>query len=208
MISTLTIPINSHKRIRVFLFVLILLLSACSKSPNPSDQFGIRISPPQSGGQEINYDSLYRVSQNEIEKTLPGAIFIGAVFSSSCEDLPRLRGTLVLTFAQVRQALLGEQIYWGIATLDTSERRMNLEYIDASNSYPRTKAMPSVNHEQIQRIVEIAETHIKELHIPNCDVTITQLDEKWDIRCGKLTDATQKCHFEIENGRVLDLPKE
>lgn len=185
-----------------------MILGACSPNPHTANQSGLEIVTTRPGSDQVDFDYILGIVEGEITKTLPGASFLGIVFSSPCRDLSKLRGTLVVTYVHTRWVPIKEEIFWGSSSVDTVRGEMELKYFDVSGTYPRTKSMPRVNHQQFQEMANLASAYIQKLNLPDCYVTITQMDEAWDVRCGKLADATQNCHFEVVNGQIRDLPKD
>ncbi|MGC8880553.1 MAG: hypothetical protein ACP5R2_15170 [Anaerolineae bacterium] len=185
---------------------LLLLLSACTYSFQFQDVkvTDVPIDVLKPGTQEVNVDVVFETVTQRVHETLPKAYFQGMVFSGRCQDLPHLQGKLVLVFRQVRMAIPRQQVVRATASVDTLRQTMDLYYEDVSNFYPSTKHRTFSGDHSIKEIAAIAHQHITELGLCDGDVTLTQLNDSWDVRCGSLSDFIQKCRFEIENAKIRD----
>ena len=185
---------------------LLLLLSACTYGFQFQDikVTDVPINVLKPGTQEVNLDVVFTTVTQKVHETLPKAYFQGMVFSGKCQDLPRLQGKLVLVFTQVRTAIPKQQVVRATASVDTLRKTMNLYYEDVSNFYPSTKHRTFNGDRSIKELAAIAYRYITELGLCDGDVTLTQLNDSWDVRCGSLSDFVQKCRFEIENGKIRD----
>jgi hypothetical protein len=74
---------------------------------------------------------------------------------------------------------------------------MDLHYRDESDFYPLTQQETFAGDNAFKKIAALAHRHITESGLSDCDVTITQLENSWDVRCGALENFIQKCQFEI-----------
>lgn len=129
------------------------------------------------------------------------------VFSGKCQNLPHLRGKLVLIFEQVHPALFKQQVISGEASIDTVIQTMNLGFKDETDFYPLVRRGAFVGDSSFKKIAALAQRHITELGLSDCDVTITQLENSWDVRCGPLENFIQECRFEIINGEIREKRK-
>lgn len=185
---------------------LLLLLSACTYGFQFQDVkvTDVPINVLNPGTQEVNVDVVFATVTQRVHETLPKAYFQGMVFSGRCQDLPRLQGKLILVFTQVRTAIPRQQVVRATASVDTLRQAMDLYYEDVSNFYPSTKRRTFSGDRPIKEIAAIAYQHITELGLCDGDVTLTQLNDSWEVRCGSLSDFVQKCRFEIEDGKIRD----
>lgn len=156
------------------------------------------------GTQDVDLDTILEAAAQRIHEILPGAHFQSLVFSGRCQDLPHLRGKLVLIFVQVQAAIPRQRVVRATATVDTVRQTMSLHYVDESDHYPSTQRQTFGGDCSVKEIAAIAYRHITELGLPDCDVTLTQLDDSWDVRCGPLSNFTEKCWFAIANGEIQD----
>lgn len=186
---------------------LLSLLSACTSKFPDTKETGIPITVAKPGTQDIDVDVVFENAVQIVQSTLPGAYFRGMVFSGRCQDLPRLQGRLILVFERVQIAIPRRQVVLATASVDTVAQTMDLYYEDYSDVPVKTRQQTLLNHRLIKEIAAIAHRHINELGLSDCDVTLTQLDESWDVRCGALNNLTRKCHFEIINGKISDKPR-
>lgn len=181
---------------------LLLLLSACTYNFQDVKMTDVPIDVLRPGIQEVDVDAVFETVTQRVHETLPKAYFQGMVFSGRCQNLPRLQGKLVFVFAQVRMGIPGRQVVRATASVDTVRQTMDLYYEDVSNFYPSTKRRTFSGDQSIKEIAATAHQHITELGLCDGDVTLTQLNDSWDVRCGSLSDFIQKCRFEIENGEI------
>lgn len=187
---------------------LLLVLTSCTSRFQDTKVTNMPVAVSKPGTQEVDLDVLYSAVTQKVHETLPEAYFQGLVFSARCQDLPRLQGKLVLIFAQVRAAILGQQVVRATASVDTAHQTTDISYRDVSDSYPSTSRQVFGGDRAIKAIVAIAHQHITRLPLSACDVTITQLDNSWDVRCGRLDDFAQKCRFKIVDGEIIDTPQQ
>jgi len=185
---------------------LLLLLSACTYGFQFQDikVTDVPINVLKPGTQEVNLDVVFTTVTQKVHETLPKAYFQGMVFSGRCQALSKLQGKLVLIFAQVQVGIPRRQVVRATATVDTFQQIMDLHYVDESDFYPSTQRQTFHGDRFIKEIAAVAYQHIAELGLCDGDVTLTQLNDSWDVRCGSLSDFVQKCRFEIENGKIRD----
>lgn len=156
--------------------------------------------------EEIDLGTLMVDVQMIIKRMLPGARFRGMVFSGQCKDVSKLRGRLVVDFIQTRDFLNGPQILVATASIDVIQESMTLTILDESTGYPSMVLLPEVTDHQLKEITQIAYRHITEQELDECDVTVTQGIDQWDVRCGSLDDFIQQCRFAIDtvSGAIID----
>lgn len=183
---------------------LSLVLAACTSRFQEIKVTNVPVTVFKPGTQDVDVSVVLESVTQRVRETLPGAYFQGVVFSGRCPDLPRLQGKLILTFVQVQVAIPRQQVVLATASIDTVQQTMDLHYENVSSFYPSTKRRTLSGDHSIKEIAAIAHRHITELGLSDCDVTLTQLDDSWDVRCGPLGSFIQKCRFEIVNGEIKD----
>ena len=186
---------------------LSLLLFACTSRFQEVKVTNVPVTVFKPGTQNVDVSVVLEDVTQRVHEMLPGAYFQGMVFSGKCQDLSRLHGKLVLVFVQVQAAIPKRQVVRASASVDTVRQTMDLHYEDVSDFYPSTKRRTLNGDRSIKEIAAIAHRHITELGLSDCDVTLTQLDDSWDVRCGPLNNFVQKCRFEIVSGEVKDIVK-
>jgi hypothetical protein len=147
----------------------------------------------------VDIDIVFEAVTPYINKRLPEASFRGLIFSGKCQDLPQLRGTLVMVFVEKKNNLLGSQVTEATASIDTINQIMDIEYVDYSDLQISTQGRQFIGQDSFVRIAALAYQQITEQGLIDCDVTLTQRDESWDVRCGSLGNFIQKCRFDIQN---------
>lgn len=186
---------------------LSVLLTACVPKFQESKVTNIPVDISNPSTPDVNLDIALEVTQKKIKAVLPDAYFGGMVFSGKCQGLPRLQGKLVLIFAQVRPAFFKQQVVSGVATIDTVKQMMDLNYTDHSDYEWYDSPKTFVGDASFKEIIALTYPHITELGLSECDVTMTQLENSWDVRCGPLENFVQQCRFEIANGKITEKTK-
>lgn len=183
------------------------LLTACAPKFPQVKVTDVPVNILNPSTQEVDLDIALEMGTRKIREVLPDAHFRGMVFSGKCQALPRLQGKLVLIFYQVRPALFKHQVVSGDASIDTVRQIMNLDFTDETEFYPLIRRELFIGDRSFKKIATLAHRHITELGLADCDVTITQLENAWDVRCGALGNFIQECRFEIINGEIRDKRK-
>ena len=184
--------------------LLLWGVSACSNTFHESEVSGLPINVSRGDSEEVDIDLILHSVVDEVDRVLPGAFFQGMVFSGKCRNLTALRGHVVLVFGKVSRGLLAERVYRASATIDTERGTVDIRYEDVSAQYPSTKPLPLVDDSSVKRVASIASRHIVAQGLDDCEVTLTQRGEAWDVRCGPLSTFEGRCRFEIVNGKVID----
>ena len=188
--------------------LLCVALLACRpelREPRPS-QIAVAVLKPGTG--EVDVDRVVHDITDEVHKVLPRAFAQGMVYSGECQDLPELRGKLVFVFADVTPRLFTDRVLRATATVDTERGTADIVYEDVSTMYPSTKHVPFVDDETIKHVAALASAHIEELGLVPCQVTLTQIADSWNVRCGDLGDFVLRCQFEIVGGEFLEASEE
>jgi hypothetical protein len=184
--------------------VLLTLLFGCAPDFRDVKVTVVPISVSQSGRAEVDLDLVFATVDNEVRKVLPDAYFTGLVFSGKCDRLLALRGKLILTFLQ-SSGLVMRQVIRSSVTVDTTLQVMSLEFHDVSDLYPTLTKYPFVGDSSVRSVVSLASSHISSLNLQDCDVTLTQQESGWDVRCGPLYNFVQKCRFKVLNGQIKEV---
>lgn len=180
------------------LTLLFLPLVGCESGPTPVDVTNVPIDISQPNSEEVDIDVVMTSVQARVRERLPDAQFKRLTFSGKCQDLPKLQGRIVILFMQVNWSLFGQQVMFATASVNTSQRMMTLSIFDESKYYPSTAVLPLVADSEFKEIARIAHQHIVESGLSDCDVTITQDENVWDICCGCLDDFCQQCEFAVD----------
>jgi hypothetical protein len=183
------------------------LLTACAPKFQESTVTNIPVSILNPSTSEVDLDIALEVARKKIREVLPDAYFGGIIFSGKCQALPRLQGKLVLIFARVRPALFKQQVVSGVVSIDTVKQMMDLDYTDHSDYEWYDSPKIFVGDRSFKEIAALAHTHITKLGLYDCDVTLTQMDDSWDVRCGPLENFIQECRFEVINGKIPEKRK-
>jgi nitrogen regulatory protein PII len=116
-----------------------------------------------------------------------------------------MHGQYILIFVKTEWILLQQATIRATASIDTLQQQMDITYENVTDLYPRTQPMPIIANRDFRATIESAKKHIEDSAISDCNITITQVDNIWDVRCEALENHSQKCHFVIDNGRVKDI---
>ncbi len=198
------LPTRSALIILAEAVVLFWLLSACTPE---FAKFVIRDIPVDvydPGTQRVNFDRVYQSAQQQVSAKLPNAYFAGMVFSGKCRDLPQLEGELALIFLQVRPGILQHQVLQAIALIDTISGTMDVRFTDESSSYPVLQQETFVGDAAFKDVARIAYGHLSAHNADDYDVTVTQQQNSWAVRCGGRGDFVQQCSFRITDGKIKD----
>ncbi len=198
---------QSFTSVLCFGLCLSLLVTGCAPQFQEVRVADVSVNVSSPGTQDINLDIALKVAGERIRGVLPAAYFRGMVFSGKWQDLPRLRGRLGLTFEQVRPGLFKHQVVRSEALIDTVRQTMNLYFTDDTEFYPNVRQATFVGHNSFKEIAALAYKRITELGLEDGDVTLTQMDNSWDVRCGALENFVQRCQFDIADGVIRDTPK-
>jgi len=185
----------------------LLVLSACTYGFQDIKVTGIPADVFEPGTQEFDIDILFETALQEVRKVLSGAYFQGMIFSGRCQDLPRLRGKLIFVFAQVRPAIPRQQVIRATVVIDTVRQVMEIDYGNVSAFYPSTKHRAFIGGQAIEEIAVASYQNVIKLGRCEGDITLTQFDDFWSVRCGSLNDFSQKCQFKIEYAEIGDSAK-
>lgn len=184
--------------------LLLWALAACGSTFRDSKVSDVPIDVSRASIKEVDIDVVLPDVRHEVDRVLPGAFFQGMVFSGTCDDLPALRGRIVLVFGQVSRGLFSDRVLIATATVDTDHSTVDIRFQDVSDLYPTTEPLPVVDDQTVKEVASIASQHIAALGIPECEVTLTQRTESWDVRCGALDDFDAQCHFTIVDGEIIN----
>lgn len=179
--------------------VLLWLLSACTPGFAKYVIRDVPVDVYDPGTQRVNLDRVYQSAQQQISTELPDAYFTGMIFSGKCRDLPGVQGKLVLIFLQVRPGVLRRQVLQGTASVDTIIGTMDVRFTDESSLYPVLQKEVFIGDVAFRDVARTAHGHLLERDVDDCNVTLTQQQKSWDVRCGRLGDFVQQCSFRITN---------
>lgn len=193
-----------YDRNAVVSMVVLILLAGCVSSFESTTVSAVPLAMSKPGQTAVDLDLVFAGVSAEVHKTLPAAYFTGLVFSGHCRDLSAFRGKLVLTFLETR-IFVGRQVIRSIVTVDTSLHSMSLEFDDVSDFYPNLAKYTFAGHNSIEAVASLASTHITSLNLPDCEVTLTQQETGWDVRCGPLHNFVQKCRFKVQDGQINEV---
>ncbi|HLF26576.1 MAG TPA: hypothetical protein VJG32_09575 [Anaerolineae bacterium] len=188
---------------------LALLLSSCSPPFDRIEEEKIHIDIP-SGQKGINIGDLLNSVMNEVAHFLPNAYLTGFVFAGKCADLPQLRGSVTLTFAESRPGFLTKQILWAVAVTNTEDQLMDISIEDGTSYYVATDRL-NLNGDKISlnEVTEIALKNIAELGFfdSDCEVVLTRVGDSWDVGCEHLETFIRECEFTIDpsNGIIKNI---
>lgn len=183
---------------------MLMMLAACTSSFSSTEMNDIPVSALKPGTSGVDVDFIFKQVQQEVQKTLPGAVFQGMVYSGSCQSLPQLEGRLVFILVEERGTFLNRQVLRAIATVHIIQQRMDLSFWDVSDQHPSTHINKFIGDDGIKETIAKAQIQVNELGLCKDDITISQIKEGWDVRCGPLENFIQLCRFEIINGQIKE----
>lgn len=186
---------------------ILFLLSACTANFQDVSMTNVPVTTFRAGKVGVDTDIVFDNVSQVIREKLPNAYFLGMVFSGKCQNLPGLQGRLILSFVQVRTAIPRQQVVMASAFVDTVQQTMDIEYLDYSRYEVSTRGRTFPGDQFVKSVAADAHRRITELGLCNDDITLTQLDGSWDVRCGELGNFVQNCRFGIINGVIQDNPE-
>lgn len=191
---------------------LIWLLTACTARFEPIKLTALPVNVSQPGVQEIDVEVVLASAESQIREVLPDAYLEFFGFSGDCQELPHLRGTIILGFDQVRKGLIRRQVLSASASVNTIKGVMDLRFADYSSHYILTSPLLLQEGLPIKEIARLASENIIRLGATPCDVHLTRsgLRERWLVVCttaGSGPLGPQKCIFEMDpfTGQVRDV---
>lgn len=187
------------------LFFMDISLAGCS---TPQEVYltdvPINVSLPSSKDVDIN--TVVDNVAPHVQELLPGARLGGIVFTGSCENLPKLRGKIVLDFVRTRFSLPRKRVVSAVVSVNTIQQTMDIHIEEETDYHLSTETLDvQKGNWGLQEVGTKAYEQIKTSGLADCDVTITRLDGSWDVRCGPLENFIQECHFKIysTNGELV-----
>lgn len=177
-----------------FFSILISVTTGCFQEFKEIELQNIpfKISDDESEGINVIIEN----SSILIKNWLADAKYAGIVYSGKCQDILNLSGQFVVLFTEVRkhENWKGQpQVIFAWVVINTSSQTANVKIFDVTDQYPNTSLMPPITDFQYRIIIETAVEHLENLKKVDCEVTITQLDEKWSVLC-----QDYECYFQID----------
>jgi hypothetical protein len=156
--------------------------------------------------QEISVEVLLNSAQTETEKILPGAYLTFFSFVGHCEDLPQLKGQVMLNFVQESSAVLGTRISIARVSIDTNQQTLNLEAKDETSHYPSTEPL-ELNGKDVKEIAIILHDYLVSTNRCGGTVVLARAETNglWGVRCGPPNKVFVEC-LEIDplSGETID----
>ena len=185
--------------------ILLLFLVGCRSEFQPVNVADIPLTVSQSNDNQADLDVIIPNVETIVTEKLPDAYFADLVFTGKCQDLPDSHGKIIVSFIQVKTFLFSQQILFATSTVNTHEQEMELSIRDYSDPYTRTEGNPLVTDQQFKEVLHIAYQHLVGSGVADCEVTITQGKEVWNVLCGSLSQPKpQLCDFgiNVETGEI------
>jgi hypothetical protein len=188
------------------LFFMVISLAGCSPAQEVYlTDVPINVSLPSSKDVDIN--TVVDNVAPQVQDLLPGARLGGIVFTGSCENLPKLRGKIVLDFVRTRFSLPRKRVVAAVVSVNTIQQTMDIHIKDETDYHLSTETLDVQNGNwDLEEVATKAYEQIKASGLSDCDVTITRLEGWWDVRCGPLENFTQECHFKIYSTNGESVP--
>ncbi len=184
---------------------LLLLSQGCGPAIRDSKVTDVPVAVLASGTQEVDFGVVVEDVTKRVHELLPRTQFQGVVFAGKLQDLPGLHGTLVLSFAQVSQGLLGRKVVRATVVVNTDSQTADFSYEDVSALYPSTRSLPLPSDRVLKEVAAAAHQHAVELGLPDDqDMTLTQRAGVWDVRCGPLQTFESKCSFGVNGAGAVE----
>ena len=194
------------KKSMIFVSIFILLIGCSSgfKEVYLKD-IPIILSPPNSAVIRIN-TAIENVTPH-IQEILPNAKLSSVVFFGECSNLQQVQGRITLAFVGTKFSIPQERIISIIASINIKEENMLINARDMTDYYWSTESLKFDNDTSLnlEEIATIAYKEITSASTSDCDVTLTRLDNSWDVLCVYADDVKRKCRFEIDarSGEII-----
>lgn len=203
---------RNQMRIKILLWMLVLLLalSACKFQETELRELPIEIF--QTNAQDVDVDLIVRQVQDRVQETLPNSYLVAFGFSGRCQDLPGLRGEMVLDFVQVKTFFLHRQVLAAFTSVDTVQGTLEIWTKDVSDYYWSTDPLLLQDVSVAREVSQMAYRHITNLGILDCDVAMDCVGNQrdiWHILCTEPKSGPgghRLCEFEInaKTGQIVD----
>lgn len=186
---------------RIFLTLLLVLLStmACEKSKYPMSVQNVSV-------DASNIDNIIFSATQSVRQYLPDAEYAGLVYKTNCDDLPHISGEIAIVFVQEKKhsLLLANQILTATVVVDVNANLFSFTINDETTHYISANRYPVANDEQLRSIIKTAHNKILETGslLPNCQVTITQLNSVWSVEWYQENNGGEWSEFCIDNGTL------
>lgn len=202
----------SQQRLGYFLAVVISIsffLSGCYGFGYKSHEVaGIALDQSLFEGGYPNVQGIVLDVEERIHEKLPGASLADLGFQGKCEDLPTLWGAIHLLFVQEERLLWSTRYFVALATVNVSDQTLDLAYQDWSAHPLSSKYVKLDNGISMQEAAELAGSHLQELKVNECDITLTHFGETWNVLCtvsGSDAVGHRLCHFQVDirSGKII-----
>lgn len=203
---------RNQMRIKILLWMLVLslALSACKFQETELRELPIEIF--QTNAQDVDVNLIVRQVQDRVQETLPNSYLVAFGFTGRYQELPGLRGEMVLDFVQVKTFLVHQQVLAAFTSVDTIQGTLEIRTKDVSDYYWSTNPLPPQNVAVAREVSQIAYRHITDLGILDCDVTLSCVGNKvdiWHVLCtepGSGPTGSHLCEFKIQaaTGQIVD----
>jgi hypothetical protein len=199
---------RDQERIQPLLCVLALLsaLAACNFQETDLTELPVEIS--QADAQGVNVDVIVENVQKQVRMILPEAYLTMFVFTGRYQGLPELHGQVHLQFVQVESFPFYQRVLVALTSVDTVQETLEIRTRDYSDRYWSTEPLPLQDVSIAREIADIADKHIADLGIPDCDVTLSSVGRIWHVLCtqpGSGPVGSHLCEFEIDaaTGQIM-----
>jgi hypothetical protein len=191
------------KTMRIGILVLAfssLLISCRNQDGEEVNIVGIPIKTRGDEKGSIDFQLVIDETENEVKKIFPEGSYQGAVLFTTCANLPYGDGRLAIAYVGKRKEVLGfgKNIYQVIAEIDTTRSKLDLSSIDVTDYYPTIASYSKPTNKDFQDVLTIVHNYLNEKRIESCEVTISQLENQWDILCDPKNATEAKCDFSID----------
>jgi hypothetical protein len=189
------------KKIGFISMALVLLLTSCSnQSLEETNIEGIPIRVHRDDGDLIDFGLLLDEIDENVHRIFPDGEYQGVVLFTNCANLPNGDGRLAVDYLRTKKGILGTgtRVYRIYAGIDIANGTLNISSEDVTNYYPYFGSYFRPTKEALDKVLTIARDYLNEINVEDCEVTITQLEDQWDILCDPVNASETKCDFRID----------
>jgi hypothetical protein len=185
------------------LVVIVLSLSMMNCSGTSRDvtitDLPINLSQPDS--EEVDLDLAISNAQAAVRRWLPNAQYRGMVYKGNCQDLPKIRGVIVVGFMQIKDKSfrIQPEVLTATASIQTDKQTVNIDIWDDTYHYPNTDLDPIVTDAHFRQVSKAAYEYLLKEGIENCNVTVSQLGNVWSVLCNAVNETDRLCNFDVDS---------
>jgi len=192
---------RNQERRQILLCASALLAALAACNFQESNLTGLPVEVSYANAQGVNVDVMTENVQRQVQRVLPEAYLTSFNFAGQCQGLPDLHGQVHLEFVQVESFPFYQRVLVALTSIDTVQETLEIQTRDYSDYYWSIEPLPPQDLSIAREIADIANKHIADLGILDCDVTLSSVGQTWHVLCtepGSGPAGLRLCEFEID----------